>query len=300
MARRAPGSAGDEVWCVALTVPGGTAPIFSQALEDLASALSAFELLEGGPWRIEALAEAEPDRAEIAARLALAAAALRLPPPEVVIAPLARQDWVAINQASFQPRRIGRFLVRPAHAASVPARFAIVLEAGVAFGTGEHATTQGCLLALDALARAGFQPRRILDLGCGSGILAIAAAKLWPGGRQPIVARDIDADAVRMTAENARDNAVRTRIAARRSHGDAGAGRGRDLVIANILAGPLIQLAGGIARMLRPGGRAVLAGLLVDQERDVLRAYRARGLRLAACRRLNGWSILVLRRPQGP
>jgi ribosomal protein L11 methyltransferase len=283
-------------------VPNGTAPVFAQALEDIASALSAFELAEGGPWRVEALMEAEPDRAEIAARLALAATTLDLPVPDAIIAPLPRQDWVAINQASFKPLRIGRFLVRPGHAAAQPGvRFPIVVDAGVAFGTGEHATTQGCLLALDvlacgALARDGQRPRRILDLGCGTGILAIAAAKLWPGGLR-IAARDIDADAVRMTQENARINGVRARIAARRSHGDAGVGRGLDLVIANILAGPLVHLAGGIARLLRPGSRVVLAGLLADQERDVLRAYRARGLRLAARRRLSGWSILVLRRP---
>lgn len=285
----------EDTWRIALTVPDGTAPIFSQAIEDLASALSAFELFEGGPWRIEALTEHEPERGEIAARLALAATTLGLPLPDVVIAPLARQDWVAINQASFQPRRVGRFLVRPGHAPAQAVRFPIVLDAGVAFGTGEHATTQGCLLALDALARAGVRPRRILDLGCGSGILAIAAAKLWPGGVR-IAARDIDPDAVRTTRENARANDVGARIAARRSHGDAGAGRGLDLAIANILAGPLVQLAGGIARMLRPGGRVVLAGLLVDQEHAVLRAYRARGLRLAARRRISGWSILVLRR----
>ena len=291
-----------DTWRIALTVPDGTAPIFSQAIEALASALSAFELAEGGPWRIEALAEAEPDRAEVTARLALAATTLGLKPPEVMIAKLPLQDWVAINQASFRPLRIGRFEVRPGHAqARSGVRFPIVLDAGVAFGTGEHATTQGCLLALDALARGvlahdGRRPHRILDLGCGTGILAIAAAKLWPGGPR-IAARDIDPDAVRMTAENARANAVRGRIAARRSHGDAGVAHGIDLVIANILAKPLVHLAGGIARQLRPGGRVVLAGLLIDQEREVLRAYRARGLRLAARRRLSGWSILVLRRP---
>jgi ribosomal protein L11 methyltransferase len=289
--------AADETWRVALTVPAGTAPIFSQAIEALASALSAFELAEGGPWRIEALSAAEPDRAAVAARLALAAATLGLAPPEVTIAPLPVQDWVAINQASFKPLRIGRFEVRPGHArAPRGVRFPIVLDAGVAFGTGEHATTQGCLLALDRLARAGVRPRCILDLGCGTGILAIAAAKLWPGGPR-IAARDIDTDAVRMTLENARANGVHSRIAAWRSHGDAGGGGGLDLVIANILARPLVHLAGGIARRLRRGGRVVLAGLLIDQEREVLRAYRARGLRLDARRRLNGWSILVLRRP---
>jgi ribosomal protein L11 methyltransferase len=286
-----------DTWRVALTVPAGTAPVFSQALEDLASALSAFELSEGGPWRLEALSELEPDRGEVVARLALASAALGLPVPDVIIATLPRQDWVAINQASFKPLRIGRFEVRPGHAPpTAGVRFPLVLDAGVAFGTGEHATTQGCVLALDALARAGLRPRRILDLGCGTGILAIAAAKLWPGGPR-IMARDIDADAVRMTQENARANAVRARVAVRRSHGDAGTGRALDLVIANILARPLVHLAGGIARQLRRGGRVVLAGLLVDQEADVLRAYRARGLRLAARRRLSGWSILVLRRP---
>jgi ribosomal protein L11 methyltransferase len=287
----------DETWRIALTVPDGTAPVFAQAIEDLAGALSAFALSEGGPWRIEALTESAPDRAEVAARVALAATTLGLPLPEVAIARLPHQDWVAINQASFRPRRIGRLEVRPGHAPRQPGlRFAIVLDAGVAFGTGEHPTTQGCLLALDALARAGVRPRRILDLGCGTGILAIAAAKLWPGGAR-IAARDIDADAVRMTRENARANAVRTRVDAQRSHGDAGVARGLDLVIANILAGPLVQLACGIARGLRHGGRVVLAGLLVDQERAVLRAYRARGLRLEARRRLGGWSILVLRRP---
>lgn len=285
------------IWRTALTVPAAAVPAFSQAIEELADTLSTFEIAENGPWQIEMLCEAPPDRAAVVARLALAAASLGLPTPQPVIEPVAKQDWVAINQASFRPRAIGRFVVRPGHDRAGPprGRHTILLDAGVAFGTGEHATTQGCLQAMDALARCGLRPRRILDLGCGSGILAVGAAMLWPGRRAPVRALDIDIDAVRMTRENARRNCVSVRAA--RSHGGSeGMGGPYGLIVANILARPLIALAGGVAQALAPGGFVVLSGLLVEHEGEVLRAYRARGLVFASRRRIAGWSTLVLRR----
>ncbi len=287
-----------ELWRAALTAPAEAVPIFAQAIEDMAETVSTFELAERGPWRVEILCTGEPARGELASRLALVAATLGLPTPELTIEPVARQDWVAINQASFRPRRIGRFVVRPWHDRSAlpRGRYTIRLDAGVAFGTGEHATTQGCLLAIDALARSGRRPRRVLDLGCGSGILAIAAALAWPGLKRPAQGLDVDGDAVRMARENARRNRVRLRAA--RSHGGSEAlGGPYDLVLANILARPLVALAGGVARAVLPGGRVVLSGLLVEHEREVMRAYRARGLVLAGRRRIAGWSTLVMRRP---
>jgi ribosomal protein L11 methyltransferase len=168
------------------------------------------------------------------------------------------------------------------------------MDGGPAFGTGEHQSTRGCLIALDRLAR-GRTLNNILDLGCGSGILSIAAAKIWPA---EITAADMDADAVAMTTRCADANGVAGRITALRSRGFQNPGiRARapfDLVFANILAGPLMRLAPAIARHLAPGGRVVLSGLLDGQEPEVLEAYGAHGLAVAERIELDDWLTLVL------
>lgn len=283
------------LWRVALTVPMGSEPIFARALEDDAVALTAIELAPGGPWRVEALYQAAPVREALAARLALAAAARGLPEPAVIMEPVEPADWLAVNRASFRRVEIGRVVIRPSHDGDpLPVhRIGLTLDAGIAFGTGEHGTTQGCLLALQRLAAIG-RVERVLDLGCGTGILAMAAARLWPGAR--VRALDVDRDAVATTRDNARVNAMRLAVArcARRP----ALGRGRhDVIVANILARPLVALAGTIVRALRPRGRVVLSGLLVEQEAMVAAAYRARGLVLRRRLRRAGWATLVFARP---
>ena len=212
------------------------------------------------------------------------------------IAPLAATDWLARVAESFTPQRIGRSWVHGSHlrAAAPAGAVAIQLDPGLAFGSGEHESTRGCLLALDALAgRRRF--RRVLDLGCGSGILAIAAAKCWPAA---VLAVDNDPDAVAVAAANARNNGVADRVATAPSEGYRGRkvrARGPyDLVLANILADPLCAMARDLARHLAPGGSAILSGLLDRQAPRVVETHRAVGLRLRARLDLGIWTTLVL------
>src|SRR5690242_410182 len=219
-------------------------------------------------------------------------------PPALVIERVAERDWLAENQASFPPLSAGRYFIHGSHRREpVPAgRIGLVIDAATAFGTGEHATTQGCLLALDRLARQG-RMLRVLDMGTGTGILAIAAAKTW---RRQVRARDIDAEAVRVTSRNAAVNGVAALVDVRRSDGYRDrflrrAGR-FGLVLANILARPLMLMAADLARALAPGGTAVLSGLLARQEPAVLAAHCAQGLTLRRRIAIAGWHTLVLRR----
>lgn len=278
----------------------GAAEAAVAALETQCGAVSAFETAPGGPWRVEGFAAAPPERGLVEANVALAWTGRADAPPEPIIERLPPRDWLAENQASFPPIRAGRYFIHASHwrgrvpAGTVP----LVIDAATAFGSGEHWTTRGCLLALDALARRG-RRRAVLDMGTGTGILAMAAAKTW---RRPVAARDIDAEAVRVAARNAAVNGVGALIDLRRSVGYRGLGRaGRfDLVFANILARPLMLMAGDLARALAPGGVAVLSGLLAHQERAVLAAHRARRLRLVRRFPLSGWHTLLLgRAPSG-
>ncbi|HEY1507050.1 MAG TPA: 50S ribosomal protein L11 methyltransferase [Stellaceae bacterium] len=272
------------------------AAVAADAFADF-EAVTAFEEREDGPWRIEGFARAKPDRGSLLARLALAWLDLGGSPPEPVWDRLPRQDWVGINQASFQPLSVGRFFIHGSHfRGRIPAgRVALEIDAATAFGTGEHATTRGCLTVVDAVARQG--PRRVLDMGTGTGILAMAAAKRW---RHRVVARDIDPESVRVSAHNVRRNGVAPSIAVGRSTGyrERGVTRRRpyDLVLANILARPLERMAADLRRVLAPGGIAVLSGLLSSQEPGVLAAHRLAGLSLRQRIVIGGWSTLVLAR----
>jgi ribosomal protein L11 methyltransferase len=293
---------GAGVWHIAVTVVGaGAADAAASALETLCGAVSAFEAEPGGFWRIEGFATAPPQRGLVEASLALAWTGRDGAPPVPAIERMPERDWLAENQASFPPLGAGRYFIHASHwKGRVPAgAIPLVIDAATAFGSGEHATTRGCLLALDALTRRG-RRRAVLDMGTGTGILAMAAAKTW---RRRVVARDIDAEAVRVAARNAAANGVGGLIDLRRSVGYRGLGRaGRfDLVFANILARPLILMAGDLARALAPGGVAVLSGLLGRQERAVLAAHRARHLRLLRRFPLSGWHTLLLGRgPSDP
>lgn len=282
------------MWTVSVIVPGEAAALFQLALEPLCVAVAAE--VQGAHWRVTGYGEAPPDPVALETALAVAAAGAGIAPPRPMLAALPETDWLAENRKSFPPVRIGRFYIHRSHHARPPAdgRIAIRLDASLAFGSGTHASTQGVLRALDALARR-IRPRRILDLGTGSGILAVAAAKLWPAR---IVATDIDPASVRMTAMNAAANGVAARIAAVAGPGLRAAPRRSrfDLVLANIQVRPLAALAPAIARRIRPGACVILSGLLRADEAEALAAYRAQGLVLEARFQLGDWVTLVLGR----
>ena len=219
------------------------------------------------------------------------------PAPRFVPDEVPDLNWVALSQAALPPVKAHRFTVHGTHdIPRVPqGPNAILIDAGEAFGTAHHATTYGCLIAIDRLAqRRRF--RRILDLGCGSGILAIAAARAWP--KASIDGVDIDAQSVIVAKENAKANG-----AAKTLRFICGAGvddptiRRRapfDLIIANILAAPLIMLSPDLRRISRPGSMVVLSGILTREAATVIAAYRAQGFILHSHRRYDGWSALTL------
>jgi ribosomal protein L11 methyltransferase len=271
------------------------------ALDELAGAVSAFEVHpEAGEnaalWRVEAYPRAPLLDAALEIRLSLLAAVAGGSLTSIVEERLPDRDWLLENRRAFPPLQIGRFFVHGSHwrGPSPPGAIAIEIDAATAFGTGEHPSTRGCLLALDDLARR----RRFhhpLDIGTGSGVLAIAAAKRL---RRRVVAGDIDPQAVRVARHHARRNGLAGTVRVVRAAGYRSRGlwrRDYDLVLANILARPLALLARDLKRALASGGVAVLAGLLQRQEAQVLRAHRAQGLMLSRRIVIEGWSTLILR-----
>lgn len=292
-----------KLWRIALVVPEAFAAAFAEAIGDHAAAVSTFELEEGGDWLVEATAHAPPDHARLTARVAVLAEAVGIEEPALTVEDIPPIDWVSHVYDGFPPIRAGRFFVYGSHHdGGVPAGcVGLLVDAATAFGSGEHGSTKGCLLALDALAkrhRVGRGGRGgALDMGCGSGILALAVAKRW---HVPATAVDIDPEAVRVTKVNAALNGVRSAIGAAGGDGYRTAivrrHRPFRLITANILARPLARMAPQLRRHLAKGGVAVLAGLLARQERHVLQAHRAQGLRLIRRIPIGEWTTLVVGR----
>ena len=246
-------------------------------------------------WRLDAYLEHEPDAAMLATLHALVPSASGHDP---VVERLSDQDWVAMSQAGLEPIREGRFVVHTsAHPVTPPAGGrAFLIEAGQAFGTGHHGTTSGCLAMLDGLASGGRDFAKVIDVGTGTGLLAFAAVDLWPGAT--VVATDIDPVAIDVTRENAKRNGVdgvALFVADGARHPDIDAVAPYDLVIANILAGPLVSMAPELAAIAAPDAAIVLAGLLETQRESVVAAYAACGCTLEAIDRRGDWTVLRLR-----
>ncbi|MSP75860.1 MAG: 50S ribosomal protein L11 methyltransferase [Rhodospirillaceae bacterium] len=257
------------------------------------------EVSRDGPWRIDVFGDGSA--ALVEAAIEAAAKALGIAEPAWAWEELPDIDWVAENQRSFRPFAVAPFWVHPSHVADgIPAGLLpLRIDAGLAFGTGTHATTRGCLELLATIDPS--ETSNAVDVGCGSGILAIAMAKLW---RRQVWAGDNDAEAVGVAEENAGLNGVgdlcHFAVASGLQAPELAARTPYDLIVANILAGPLVDLSESFAAAVRPGGHVLLSGLLVEQAALVLSAYADRGFSFE--RRLDletggaWWRSLLLRR----
>lgn len=286
------------LWRVRLTVSAVAAGAFAEALEPFCQSVSWSAGDDDGNADVEGICLGRPHRPALAQTVTCAAAALGTAPPAPRFSRLEPRDWLAENAGAFPPIEAGRYYIHGSHEATAPPPgcLAIVMDAGAAFGTGEHPSTRGCLLALDALARRR-RFRAPLDMGCGAGLLAIAMAKTW---RRPVVACDIDPRAARVAGANAELNGVGGWVRAGQGDGYGAPFVRRaapyDLIVANILARPLRRMAGALAGALARPGVAVLSGFLERDGARVLAAHRRRGLRPWRRITVDGWQTLVLRR----
>jgi ribosomal protein L11 methyltransferase len=285
---------------VSVTVPPEALEAYEAALSQACGTIGFLHDEDAGLWTVEGVKDQGANESELASGLALAAA-VSGHAAAVRRSQTPADGWLARTYAAFPEQRVGRrFAVRGTHLSgpTTSGRLTIVLDAAVAFGSGEHGSTRGCLRALERVAWR--HPRRILDLGTGTGILAMAAAKLL---HRKVLATDIEPWSVRVAAENAARNGLGRRVRFVRADGwTAPAVRGGgpyDLIFANILARPLCRMAKDLARHLAPGGTAILAGLLRTQARWVLAAHRRRGLALQAVLAEDRWTTLILRRNHG-
>jgi len=290
------------LWRVEVAASAESVNAFESALDPFCEALSWFATDTEGEWRIEGFTEHKPEGAALAAAMSVVAGEFSLPVPEVTVIPVAPRDWVADSLRLFPPTDAGKFFIYGTHYdMTLPTgRIPICLNPGRAFGSGEHATTMGCLLALsDLVGRRKF--RRPLDMGCGSGILAIAIAKAWVS---PVQGMDLDINAVLVARENVRRNGVLPLVRVSRSNGYQSRGVKKhgpyDLIVSNILANPLCKMAEKVGENSRTasmgGGIVILGGFLEVDANRVYAAYFRQGFRLMRSYNIKGWRTLVLRR----
>lgn len=293
-----------DIWHLRLTTSPEALPVFEEVFERFAESVTLFMEDKSGisdgdcDWHLEGYSRTPPERAQIVSALSAVAAAHGFEVPALEVERLPNVDWVLENLRDFPAIDAGRFYVRGSHwEERTPAgRIELLVDAGTAFGSGEHATTQGCLLALDRLAKRR-RFTRPLDLGAGSGILGIAMAKMWACD---VLATDIDPMAVKVAAINAKLNGVGARFTSVVSDGYRNPALTRrapfDIIVANILAKPLMRFAKDLAAHLAPGGVAVLSGLLDWQERMVMGTHERQGLTLKSRQVIDGWATLTIGR----
>ncbi|MCA0907562.1 50S ribosomal protein L11 methyltransferase [Ruegeria marisrubri] len=263
-----------------------------ERLEPEPTGVGVFEVEDGsGLWEVGGYFTEAPDETA----LAVLAAAFEAKP--FVVSELPETDWVAHVRRELAPVEAGRFFVYGSHDADkLPeGRIPLLIEAAMAFGTGHHGTTLGCLKAFDRLLDEGFTATKVADIGCGTAVLAMAAARVWDGD---IIASDIDEVAVDVAEANLKANgmsgAVRCVEAAGFDHPDLRAHAPYDLIFANILKGPLVALSPEIAANLRPGGYAILSGILNEQADDVVSVYSQNEFNLTHRDEIGEWTTLIL------
>ena len=286
-------------WRVTFTVPSSAAGTTEDAFNDITVAVSGLETDEENEiWTVELLFGEEPDMADIGRRLMLMSALHNVALPKTDLQKVVQEDWLKQVARNFPPLSIGRFYIYGSHVTEPPPHGSIPIQvdAGAAFGSGEHGTTRCCLEALEWLSKKR-KFSTILDMGCGSGILAIGAAKLW---KTNVLAVDIDPVAVRVTEDNIAINRETVRVTAAVSDGyncdQIKRGKPFDLIVSNILARPLIAFAPDLMKNLADDGVAVLSGLLTSQESQVLAAHKMQGLSLEKRFVHKEWCTLVLKR----
>ncbi|RVT98560.1 50S ribosomal protein L11 methyltransferase [Rhodovarius crocodyli] len=287
-----------ELETITLTgLPDEAVPAYEAALQSIARSVGYFREEPGETWRLEAVREKGADPAELATALTIAALVSgHTAEPER--AHVEAEGWLARTVEAFPEQEIGgRFLIRPTHMPNRRDyhRTVLRLDAGLAFGSGEHNSTRGCLMAFERVAAR--KPRRIADIGSGSGILAMAAATTL---KRKVLATDIEPWSVRIAGDNAVMNGLRNLLRARLAdgwrHRRVAAEGPYDLIFANILARPLCAMAKDLGGALAPGGTAILAGLLGTQARWVMSAHRHAGLVLERRLDVGPWTTLVLRK----
>lgn len=272
-----------------------------QTFQDLAFSTFLQEQADGQNWKAEIILLKKADHADITARLALVEKLTGYECTDMSVEALPDRDWLKYVHESFPPVTVGPFFVFGSHWKETPppGLLPLKIDAATAFGSGEHETTKGCLLALEHLKQKHPDLRSGLDMGCGSGILAIAMTKLWPVLR--VLAVDIDPESIEVTRRHVQFNNAGGSIVAIAGDGYADPAVGKtgpfDLIVANILAGPLIEFSGDLARHLKNGGYCILSGLLKRQAADVLSAHAAHGLVMEREFPINDWQTLVLRKP---
>lgn len=283
----------------ALTTLPGKAPAeaLGEAMESLSPepyGVGVFEIEDGsGLWEVGGYFTESPDQAGLALMATIHGA------KPFAVSELPETDWVAKVKRELAPIRAGRFYLYGSHdAETVPADCVpLLIEAAMAFGTGHHGTTQGCLRALDRLLEQGVTAETVADIGCGTAVLAMAAARVWPG--TPL-ASDIDPVAVEVADANLAANDMQGRVicleATGFDHPQIAAAAPFDLIFANILKGPLVDLAPDMAEHLSPGGHAILSGLLNEQAADVAMAYEAVGITQIEATEIGEWTTLLLRK----
>lgn len=283
------------MWQIACKVPADAVDPFEDYLRRYCGAVSAMAGVNDSLWKLEGLTEVEPDRAAVERGAEALARDIGVDAPSFIYDLRPPINWLAENLAAFPPVRHGRYFVHGSHyEETLPGGvIPLKLDAGTAFGSGEHPTTGGCLIALDRLARK-FRFAKPMDVGCGSGILAIAMAKTWG---VPVLASDIDPESVIVTKQNASRNQVGHLVSAVESNGYKHREimtRGPfDLVTANILARPLAKLARDLGRLTMPGGVAIVSGVVERDAAWMIKVHRMVGFHLLSHTVTKGWSALV-------